>query len=135
MATYSASKASVYKALETGLQSVYCEYTVSGSLTAGDTIVMVGLPAGAMLQYLGLGGYTGDLTFSAGDSVDDDRYFSARTMTSNGLMMYATETSGFGYTYTADDQLALKLDSILSGSVAGTIRVNVMYSMDQTSND
>lgn len=118
----------------TGLISTTATFSVGagGSLSAGDVIQMVGIPAGAAVVYLGLSGGSGDALVSCGDGVSAARYLAAATMGSNApsvrtITLHAANTP---YVYSTDDTIDLTVGTVSVGTITGGFHLTCIFSMD-----
>jgi len=138
MATFTASAAQTQntfflnppKYLEEGVIARTSQYTFTAAQSAGDVIQMLPVPKGASVVGLftvwGLGGAA--ITANIGDTASSGRYYTS--MSSNtALVQYAN--AGLGYSYSVDTVLTVTVGTATSASAAGTVRLTVLYQMDQ----
>jgi len=131
MATLSATKAGITKAVHAGLNVVSVNYTVAASLSAGDTIVCCGIPKGAVVHDVAIAGGSGACTVDLGDSNDDDRYVAAESASVANPVVRSSTLGGLNYEYTADDNLIITVDAVATGTATGVFKLSVAYSLDQ----
>lgn len=115
-------------------------------ISASNTCVlqMVPVPKGCQVQDVILAwdaaGTTTQFTFNVGDSNVNGRYILSASCTGSGVMrmgmMVGASTyncsGGLGYSYSAETTVNVYCTAVASGSTtpAGTIRLTVLYSMD-----
>ena len=101
--------------------------------SAGDVIQMVPVPKGAQIVDVetlftpGAGGPV--LTWSVGDGNSTQRY---NTSVSAAVATQLRSVAGLGYSYSADDTIDIVVGAVGSATAAGSIRLTVTYSMDQS---
>lgn len=134
MATLTASAAqstSQAKYLDHGCVARSAIYTFTAAQSAGDVIQMVKVPKGAhvheVIQVWSLGGAA--LTVTVGDGDSAARYNGS---TSTNVATVVRATAGLGYSYSAEDTVDITVGTATSASAAGTVRLTVLYSMDQS---
>ncbi len=135
MATKTAAAAQVTiqpKGLRVGLVAVTSTYSISagGSLSTGDVIQMIKVPANATVVSLKVHGtYAGEAAITVGDGLDDDRYVSLRTATVAMLPVYMN-TLVAPYTYSTDDTIDIDISVASIQSIAGNFFMTAIFSMD-----
>jgi len=119
------------KGLRAGLVAVTGIYSLTTSLTVGDTIQMVKVPAGATLVYAALNGGSGDALVALGDGIDDDRYTAYVTMAAatqtvvRGITTYVAP-----YTYSVDDTIDITVSVVSVSTLIGGFHLTAIFSMD-----
>ncbi len=111
MATKTAAAAQVTiqpKGLRVGLVAVSSTYSISAagtSLSAGDVIQMIKIPANAtVVSLMVTSNYSGDAAFTVGDGLVDNRYITLRSASVAMLPVYIN-TVRAPYTYSTDDTI------------------------------
>jgi hypothetical protein len=106
----------------------------AAQLTLNAVFGNVKVPKGAEIAWVML--YPTDLdtngtplvTLSIGDTGDDDRLLTANTAGQTGAVVGPTiATTGFGYRYTAETLISVKVKAIPATAAAGTINYLVAY--------
>ena len=122
------------KGLRVGLVAVTSTYSVAAatSLSAGDVIQMIKVPANATLVYMGVSGGSGDALVTVGDGVDDDRYLSAVTMSSAQPTMRTINTNYVPYTYSTDDTIDISVSTVSVGTITGGFNLIAIFTMNPT---
>lgn len=134
MATYThpraASTASI-RAVHAGVNSATAEYSFSVTMSAGDIVNLFKIPAGAVVVDV-VARYTaataaGPLQFGVGDDLTAERYI--LSISATGV---TRATAGIPYSYSADGTIRATLtgSSASNSTIGGTIRVTVLYKMD-----
>lgn len=120
------------KGLRVGLVAVTATYSVAAatSLSAGDVIQMVKVPANATPVYVAVTGGSGDALVTVGDGVDDDRYISAVTMSSAQPTIRTINTAYVPYTYSTDDTIDIAVSTVSVGTITGGFNMIAIFSMD-----
>lgn len=119
------------KFIENGVIARTAQITFSAAQSAGDVLQMVPVPRGAhvhdvIVNYGGLGGAS--LTTTVGDGNSASRYNGS---VSTNLANVVRATAGVGYSYSTDDTIDVVVGTATSASAGTTIRLTVLYSMDQ----
>ena len=131
MATYThpqANTGAVPKAVHAGVISKTVEYSWSNTQSAGDIVNLMKIPAGAVVtdvvvRYTNV---TGMVTaFAIGDTSSTERY--CASISATGV---TRATAGIPFSYSADDTIRLQVTGVGSLCTGGTVRVTVMYKMD-----
>lgn len=121
------------KGIRTGLVSVKGTYSVGAgtSLSAGDIIQMVKVPANATLVYMRLTGGSGDALVTVGDTVSTARYLSSVTMGSNSSTVRTINTFAAPYTYSVDSTIDITVANVSVGTITGGFDMVCIFSMDE----
>lgn len=121
------------KGLRVGLVAVTSTYSISAagtSLSAGDVIQMIKVPAGATVVSLMVSSnYSGDAAFTVGDGLDDDRYISRRSASVAMLPVYVNTISA-PYTYSTDDTIDIDVTAASITTLGGNFFLTAIFSMD-----
>ena len=120
------------KGLRVGLVAVTATWSAAAtlSLSAGDVIQMVKVPANATPVYVAVTGGSGDALITVGDGVDDDRYISGVTMSSAQPQMRTINTAYVPYTYSTDDTIDISVSTVSVGTITGGFNMIAIFSMD-----
>ena len=120
------------KGLRVGLVAVTGTYSVAAatSLSAGDVIQMVKVPAGGQLVYMALFGGSGDALVTVGDTVSTARYLSSVTMGSNSATIRTINTYSAPYTYSVDSTIDITVGTVSVGTITGGFGMTCLFSMD-----
>ena len=135
MATLTASAAHSTvqpKGLRVGLTAVRSVYSINSSLSSGDVVQMVKVPAGATPVFIQYGGTPAAATFSnfaVGDGIVTGRYRSMATYSLAQGMLIASIPAG-PYVYSQHDTIDLDISVITAQSPGGAFYMNVIFSMD-----
>lgn len=121
------------KYLEEGMVVRSAVYTFGANQSAGDIIQMVPVPKGCQIAdvkvQVDAKAAGGDFVLNGvGDGNNTARFIS----TSASGSAVAAITSGLGYSYSADDTIDIKIGTVTSATAGGSVRLTVMYSMDQS---
>jgi hypothetical protein len=107
---------------------------VAGDLTLNALLGGIVVPKGAEIVYVMITSTDIDtngtplVTLSIGDTGDDDRLLTANTVGQAGGVVGPTiATTGFGYQYTAETTIQVKVKAIPATAAAGTITWGVGY--------
>lgn len=140
------------KYIENGCIVKSCQMTIPWSASNTAVLQCVPIPKGAQIADVILmwdtAGTTTQFTFNVGDGNATGRYITSISATGSGVAhagygiafsgsnvqsIYSTQ-GGIGYSYSADDTIDIYATAVASGSTApaGTIRLTVLYSMDQS---
>lgn len=136
MAIFTASAAQAHaiaKSLRVGVvaQTVSFSLGASQTLTAGDVIQMIKVPANARVVFLAASGGFGDVDFGVGDGLSTNRYLSSITRsTGQGLLMM--NQPNVGYTYSVDDTIDIAVTAASVATIAGGFELRVIWTMDPT---
>jgi hypothetical protein len=119
------------KFIENGVIARTALHTFSVAQSSGDIVQMVPVPKGAhihdvIVNYSGLGGAA--VTTTVGDGNSATRYNGS---VSSNLANVVRATAGLGYSYSAEDTIDIVIGTATSASAATSIRLTVVYSMDQ----
>lgn len=120
------------KGLRVGLCAVKGTYSVGAgtSLSAGDIIQMVKVPANATLVYMALTGGSGDALVTVGDTVSTARYLSSVTMSSAQPTIRTINTASAPYTYSVDSTIDITVGTVSVGTITGGFDMTALFSMD-----
>lgn len=122
------------KGLRVGLVAVTGTYSVAAatSLSAGDVIQMVKVPAGATLISMSLVGGSGDALVTVGDSQGSTaRYLSSVTMSSAQPQVRVINTASAPYTYSVDSTIDITVGTVSVGTITGGFDMTCIFSMDR----
>jgi len=120
------------KALRVGLVAVTSTFTVGAglSLSAGDVIQMVKVPAGATVVALSVGSnYSGDAAFTVGDGLVDNRYITLRSASVAMVPVYINAVRA-PYTYSTDDTIDVDISLVSISTIGGSFFMTAIFSMD-----
>lgn len=131
MATYTHPKAlssAPAKAVHAGVNSVSAEYSFSNTMSSGDVINMIRMPAGAVVvdvitRYTAVSGQVSQ--FGVGDQSSTERY--QASISATGV---TRATAAVPFSYSASDTIRVQVTGTGSLCAGGTIRVTVLYKMD-----
>jgi hypothetical protein len=118
------------------ITAVYESYTLA-SATLNDTYTMCKIPAGATILDVVLSSDDVDtngtptVKYDVGDSGSATRFISATTIGQAGGVARMDQKGGHLKAYTADDTVIVKINTAAATFAAGTIRVGVLYTMQQ----
>lgn len=138
MATYTASSAAANvpaKYAINGDVSRIIDFTMTTALSAGDIIQMVKVPAGAQILSCVLGMIDVPTTHSGVITVDIGDGNSASAI-ATGVVLSGTAVSttmratGFGYSYSAEDTIDIKVTAISAAGASGGLRMTLRYTLD-----
>lgn len=122
------------KGLRVGLAAVSATYSVGAglSLSAGDVIEMVKVPAGASVVYLAVSGGSGDALCGVGDGGDSNRYIAHGTMASASSVVrtITLHASNTPYVYSVDDTIDIDVSTVSVGTITGGFHLTAIFSMD-----
>lgn len=120
------------KGLRAGLVAVNGTYSVAAgtSLSTGDVIQMIKVPANAQLIYMSLVGGSGDALVTVGDTVSTSRYLSSVTMGSNSAVIRTINTMSAPYTYSVDSTIDITVGTVSVGTITGGFNMVAIFSMD-----
>lgn len=110
----------------TGIYSVVADT----SLSKGDVIQMMKVPAGAQMVYMHLTGGSGDAQVTVGDTVDIDRYLTSVTMGSNSALIRNINVANAPYTYSVDSTIDILVATVSVGTITGGFNMTCIFSMD-----
>lgn len=122
------------KGIRTGLVAVAATYSLTGSLSTGDVIQMVKVPAGATLVDLKLKSNVagaGNGSVVCGDGVDTDRYIQGYAVSVSAAVATINNLTFRPYTYSADDTIDLLVSASATWSgQSGSFDMMAIFSMD-----
>ena len=121
------------KGLRVGLVAVTATYSISAagqSLSAGDVIQMIKVPAGATVVSLQVSSnHSGIAGFTVGDGLDDDRYVSLISC-SVAMLPVRVNTVSAPYTYSTDDTIDIDITGVTVSTLGGNFFMTAIFSMD-----
>lgn len=118
------------KGLRVGLVAVTGIYSMNTtSLSAGDVIQMVKVPANATPVYVAVSGGNGAITIDVGDGIDDDRYC-ADLSASTGMTLKTINTVFVPYTYSTDDTIDITVSAVSVTTTGGAFNMVAIFSMN-----
>lgn len=114
-------------------------YTTTMLDNANDDVGLFSLPAGAVVTAIrasatDMDSGTPALLFDIGDSASEARLMSASTIGQAGTFSAALATTGHLYKYTAKTQIRAYINTAAATAVAGTLKVEVEYFVDENFN-
>lgn len=106
---------------------------------ANDDVGLFYLPAGAVVTAARISGTDMDsgtpaLLIDIGDSGDEDRIIAASTVGQAGTFSAALAVTGHLYKYTAKTQIRAYINTAAATAVAGTLKVEIEYFVDENFN-
>ena len=117
------------KGLRVGSIQVASTFSVPSSMSSGDVIQMVKVPANAMVTYMAVySDLAGQGSLVVGDGISANRYIT-ETITSAGALPAYITTGFVPYTYSADDTIDITTSASTNFS-AGAIYMIVHMTMD-----
>ena len=136
MATRTATQAQATiqpKGLRVGLVAVTSTFSPGAgqSISAGDVIQMVKVPANATPIYVALSSSYFQAVVSVGDELSIARYVAAAS-TSAAMLLQAINTLYVPYTYSTDDTIDIAVSLVSVSSIAGAFNLIAIYSMNPT---
>lgn len=119
------------RVIENGVVARSALYTFVAAQSAGDVVQMVPVPRGCqvldlLVQYDGKGAGADFTVNGVGDGGSQTRYI-ATSFSGSAVVRCA---GGFGYSYSVDDTIDVRIGTIVSATAGGTIRLTVTYCMD-----
>ena len=117
------------RGLRVGLVAVTRIYSLSASLSVGDVIQMIKVPAGATPVYVALSSGSGQGVVDVGDGVSTNRYINAYLNSANALLV-TINRSFVPYTYSTDDTIDITVSAVSTGAATGGFNLTVIFSMD-----
>lgn len=118
------------KGLRVGLVAVTATYSMNTtSLSAGDVIQMVKVPANATPVYVGVSGGNGAIQIDVGDGVSTDRYF-ADLSASSGMTLKTINTVYAPYTYSTDDTIDITVSLVSVTTASASFNMIAIFSMN-----
>lgn len=119
------------KYIENGVVARSAVYTFTAAQSAGDILQMVPIPKGAHIldvavQFPGQSAAGISATYAVGDGTTAGRF-----LVSTSAFTVTHATLGLGYSYSAEDTIDLSFSSVTSATAGGTVRLTVLYAMDQ----
>lgn len=136
MATRTATQAQATiqpKGLRVGLVAVTSTFSPGAgqSISAGDVIQMVKVPANATPIYVAVSSTYFQASITVGDGVSDNRYLSILS-TSAAMLLAPINTVYVPYTYSTDDTIDIAVSLVSVSSIAGAFNLIAIYSMNPT---
>jgi len=111
------------------------DFTMTTALSAGDVIQMVKVPAGAQILSFALGmidvptTHSGVITFDIGDG-NSASALATTVLLSGTAVSTAMRSTGYGYSYSAEDTIDLKVTAISAAGASGGLRLSLRYTLD-----
>lgn len=136
MATLVAGKTSAGvqpKGLRVGLIAVTSVYSIAASLSTGDVIQMIKVPANATPVFMVVSSAgSGAGSVNVGDGVDTDRYIQNAGISASGVPVFLNNAAFVPYTYSVDDTIDVTVSASVSFSpgASGSITLMAIFSMD-----
>ena len=136
MATLVASKVSAGvqpKGMRVGLVAVTSVYSIAASLSTGDVIQMVKVPANATPIFISVSAAgSGAGSVLVGDGGDTDRYIQSGLISASAAPTYINNAAYVPYTYSVDDTIDVTVSASVSFSpgASGSITLVAIFSMD-----
>ena len=132
MATLTGDKAAAAvatRSIETGVVVEQASYTTSATLSAGDAIQMVKVPAGArVVDVKTTTNSAAGIAIAVGDGLDENRY--VVTASVSALSVLSGNANWSNYEYTADDTIDITYDASMTATTTLTFNLQVMYTLD-----
>lgn len=131
------------RAVHAGVNSVHAEYSLSATLSAGDIIQMFKLPDNARVLETRLTSNVNPFAmagvFNVGTRADTDKFIASATLSAN-LVFRLNNSDGHGFLNDVSDAAVNRYTMIEvsvgvagTGSTSGTIKLDMLYSVDQPS--
>lgn len=120
------------KYIDEGLIARHALFTLSVAASQGDVIQMIPIPKGAHIvdvSVLALAPVSMTYTLAVGDGNSATRFIASAT---GGNQVAVHATGGLGYSYSAEDTIDVSWTVIGSASTSSSVRLSVLYAMDQT---
>ena len=120
------------KGLRVGLVTVTSVFSLNAgmSLSAGDVIQMVKVPANATPVYVAVSGNpTGVGLMKVGDGVNTFRYAKGIGMSAN-MVQVPINVTYVPYTYSVDDTIDILVSTVSLSSVGGAFNLIAVFAMD-----
>ena len=119
------------RGLRVGLVTVTSTFSPGAgqSISAGDIIQMVKVPANAVPVYVAVSSDYFQASITVGDGLDDDRYVTIRS-TSAAMLLTTINTVYTPYKYSTDDTIDIFVSLVSVTSILGSFTVFAIYSMD-----
>ena len=136
MATRTATQAQATiqpKGLRVGLVAVTSTFSPGAgqSISAGDVIQMVKVPANATPVYVAISSTYFQASVTVGDDLSTARYLSIMS-TSAAMLLVPINTTFTPYTYSTDDTIDIFVSLVSVSSIAGAFNLIAIYSMNPT---
>lgn len=115
---------------------VYASFSLTSAPALNDLIQMMTIPAGATICSVVLdsdkldSNGTPTIKFDVGDGTVANRYLAASTLPQQGGAAVANVAAAYGYQYTSNTPLYVKVNTAAATFQAGTVRLLVEYTMD-----
>lgn len=119
------------KGLRVGLVAVTRTYSVSASLSVGDVIQMIKVPANATPVYVAMSSGSGQGVVDVGDGVSTNRYINGYLNSANALLI-TINRSFVPYTYSTDDTIDITVSAVSTGVATGGFNMIAIFSMNPT---
>ena len=137
MATRTATQAQATiqpKGLRVGLVAVTSTYSpgAGASVSIGDIIQMVKVPANATPVYVAVSSSYFQATITVGDGLSDNRYIAGPVSTSASMVLLPINSAYVPYTYSTDDTIDIYVSLVSVTSIAGAFNLIAIFSMNPT---
>ena len=134
MTTRTASAAQSYfqaKGLRVGTWAVSVNFSLGAgqSLSAGDVIQMIKVPANAQVVYLAVGCAAPDTSFGVGDGLSVNRYVTTATRSAAQGLQLLNQINA-PYTYSTDDTIDIGVTAASITTITGGFVMTAIFSMD-----
>lgn len=137
MTTYLSNKAQPGvgpKFNHTGSIPVYATYAFTSAPALNDLVQMMTIPAGATIVSVILDSDKLDtstgMTLDVGDGTVANRYLAASNLPQAGGAAVANVAAAYGFQYTVNTPLYVKIHAAATAFQAGSVRLMVEYTMD-----
>jgi len=118
------------KGLRVGLVGIAATYSVAASMSSGDVIQMIKVPAGATVLDLKVSCHlAGQGSISVGDGVTTNRYIADTAASVSAAMMTLNNPNLIPYTYSTDDTIDVTTSASTNFS-AGALYMLAIVTMD-----
>lgn len=110
-------------------------HTIAASYSAGDVTQMMRIPQGATVNNVTFAilGHSGVLTVNVGDGNDVSAYAASVVLSGSVVALTSMPARGFGRSYSAEDTIDIQIAAISAPVAAGTLTLNVTYTMQNGS--
>ena len=132
MATITATKAQTGvqpKGLRVGLVAVATTYSLAASLSVGDVIQMIKVPANATPVYVAVSSGSGACVVGVGDGISVSRYINILS-DSVATLLTPINQAFVPYTYSTDDTIDITVSLVSTGVATGGFNMIAIFSMD-----
>ena len=128
-----AQSAVIPKSLRVGLVGVTSTFSPGSaqSISAGDVIQMIRVPAGATVLFIGLTTTYVQATLEVGDGLTTNRYMPTQSSSAaHAAHMFVAGSVNAPYTYSTDDTIDILASLVSVTSIAGAFYLTAIYTMD-----